>query len=46
MFFVVLRRVGPEWDKTKPMESQGGWDAHAPARIDRARARLEREEDS
>ena len=29
MFLVVLRRAGPEWDPSKPMEEQGGWDDHA-----------------
>jgi hypothetical protein len=29
MFFVVLRRTGPEWDASVPLEEQGGWDAHA-----------------
>jgi uncharacterized protein YciI len=29
MFLVVLRRSGPQWDKTKPMEEQSGWPAHA-----------------
>jgi len=28
-YFVVLRRSGPEWDSTLPMEEQSGWDAHA-----------------
>jgi uncharacterized protein YciI len=29
MFLVVLRRAGPEWDRSKPMEEQSGWDEHA-----------------
>ena len=29
MFFVVLRRKGPEWDRTRPLEGQRGWDEHA-----------------
>jgi uncharacterized protein YciI len=29
MFLVVLRRAGPEWDPSKPMEEQAGWDDHA-----------------
>jgi hypothetical protein len=29
MFLVVLRRSGPEWDASKPMEEQSGWDEHA-----------------
>ena len=29
MYLVVLRRAGPEWDPTKPMEEQSGWDDHA-----------------
>ena len=29
MYFVVLRRRGPEWDPTLPMEKQTGWPAHA-----------------
>jgi uncharacterized protein YciI len=28
-FFVVIRRRGPEWDPSKPMEDQSGWRAHA-----------------
>jgi uncharacterized protein YciI len=28
-YFVVLRRVGPDWDATRPMEQQTGWQAHA-----------------
>jgi len=29
MFLVVERRSGPEWDRTRPVEEQSGWDAHA-----------------
>src|SRR4051794_29198643 len=29
MFLVVLRRAGPEWDRSKPMEEQHGWAEHA-----------------
>ncbi|HTW97989.1 MAG TPA: hypothetical protein VMD59_04390 [Acidimicrobiales bacterium] len=29
MFFVVLRRSGPAWDKSKPLEAQSGWNEHA-----------------
>ncbi|HEX8802853.1 MAG TPA: hypothetical protein VF743_01630 [Acidimicrobiales bacterium] len=29
MFFVVLRRIGPEWDPGRAMEEQSGWGAHA-----------------
>jgi hypothetical protein len=28
-YFVVLRRSGPEWNSTLPMEEQVGWDEHA-----------------
>jgi hypothetical protein len=28
-FFVVLRRTGPEWDPSRPMEQQSAWDEHA-----------------
>src|SRR3954468_11739583 len=28
-YFVVLRRVGPDWDAARPMEQQAGWQAHA-----------------
>ena len=24
-----LRRAGPQWDRSKPMEEQSGWDEHA-----------------
>jgi uncharacterized protein YciI len=29
MFLVVLRRSGPEWDPSSPLEEQSRWDAHA-----------------
>ena len=29
MFLVVLRRSGPQWDPSLPMEEQSGWQAHA-----------------
>jgi hypothetical protein len=29
MFFVVLRRSGPEWDPSLALEEQSGWPAHA-----------------
>jgi uncharacterized protein YciI len=29
MFLVVLRRTGPEWDASRALEEQSGWDAHA-----------------
>jgi uncharacterized protein YciI len=29
MFLVILRRSGPEWDRSLPLEEQSGWDAHA-----------------
>ena len=29
MFLVILRRSGPRWDRSLPMEEQSGWDAHA-----------------
>ena len=28
-FHVVVTRSGPEWDRSKPLEGQSGWDAHA-----------------
>jgi uncharacterized protein YciI len=28
-FLVVLRRSGPEWDPSRPLEEQSGWPAHA-----------------
>jgi uncharacterized protein YciI len=29
MFLVVLRRSGPQWDPSRPMEEQSDWPAHA-----------------
>ena len=29
LWFVVERRSGPEWDPSRPLEEQSGWDAHA-----------------
>ncbi len=29
MFHVVLRRSGPRWDPSKPLEEQSGWPEHA-----------------
>ena len=29
MFLVVLRRSGPDWVPSRPMEEQSGWLAHA-----------------
>jgi hypothetical protein len=29
MFLVVLLRSGPQWDRSRPLEEQSGWDAHA-----------------
>ena len=28
-FLVVLRRTGPQWDPSLPLEAQSGWDVHA-----------------
>jgi uncharacterized protein YciI len=28
-FLVVLRRSGPEWDPSRPMEEQSAWPEHA-----------------
>ena len=28
-YYVVLRRSGPRWDPSRPMEEQSGWPAHA-----------------
>ena len=28
-FLVIVRRVGPRWDRSRPMEEQSEWDAHA-----------------
>lgn len=29
MYLVILSRSGPEWDASKPLEEQSGWDDHA-----------------
>jgi hypothetical protein len=29
MFYVVLRRTGPDWAVGRPLEEQSGWEAHA-----------------
>jgi hypothetical protein len=29
MFLVVLRQSGPEFDRSRPLEEQSGWDEHA-----------------
>jgi uncharacterized protein YciI len=29
MFLVMVSRSGPEWDASKPLEEQSGWDEHA-----------------
>ncbi len=29
MFHVVVLRAGPEWDRSRPLEEQSGWDEHA-----------------
>ena len=29
MFLVLLRRSGPQWDASRPLEEQSDWDAHA-----------------
>jgi uncharacterized protein YciI len=29
MFHVVLLRSGPEWDASRPLEEQSGWEEHA-----------------
>jgi uncharacterized protein YciI len=29
MFLVIVRRSGPEWQRSKPLEEQSGWQAHA-----------------
>ena len=29
MFFVVLRRIGPEWDASRPLDGQWRWTEHA-----------------
>ena len=28
-FFVVMRRRGPQWDPSQPLEGQSGWEEHA-----------------
>jgi uncharacterized protein YciI len=28
-FLVLVRRTGPEWDSSRPMEEQSDWGAHA-----------------
>ena len=28
-YFVVLRRTGPQWDPSLPLEEQSGWSEHA-----------------
>jgi hypothetical protein len=28
-YFLVLRRTGPRWDPSRPLEEQSGWAAHA-----------------
>jgi hypothetical protein len=29
MFYVCVRRSGPQWDPARPLEQQSGWDEHA-----------------
>jgi uncharacterized protein YciI len=29
MYLVILRRSGPDWDASRALEEQSGWDAHA-----------------
>ena len=29
MFLVLLRRSGPQWDPSRPLEEQSDWSAHA-----------------
>src|SRR5919106_6084891 len=29
MFLVVRRRSGPQWDRSRPLEEQSDWPAHA-----------------
>ena len=29
MFLVTIHRSGPEWDASRPLEEQSGWDEHA-----------------
>jgi uncharacterized protein YciI len=28
-FLVLVRRTGPQWDRSRPMEEQSDWDGHA-----------------
>ena len=28
-FLVILHRSGPQWDASRPLEEQAGWDEHA-----------------
>ena len=28
-FLVLVRRTGPQWDRSRPIEEQSDWDAHA-----------------
>ena len=28
-YFVVVRRLGPQWDASRPLEEQSDWAAHA-----------------
>ena len=29
MFLIIVRRSGPQWDRSKPLEQQSGWTDHA-----------------
>ena len=29
MFHVVVRRSGPQWDRSRPLDEQSNWPAHA-----------------
>jgi uncharacterized protein YciI len=29
MFLLTIRRSGPQWDPSRPLEEQSGWPAHA-----------------
>ena len=29
MFHVVVSQSGPDWERSRPMEEQSGWDEHA-----------------
>jgi hypothetical protein len=29
VYFVMLRRTGPQWDRSRPLEEQSDWPAHA-----------------